>query len=148
MPCSDFVWLLCFTEGSGQTLFYDETCLTWRDMWAFSSLSLQRQREVNILSPFSAVPLSPGILCKMRALHREILVRHKQHALHCLLCGYDHMPFVYFCYESFWNDTKVCSSPCSKKVFFQVMLTSFRLLLEEVWFMVNLHLHMLIANTN
>lgn len=59
---------------------------------------------------FSAVTVNPGILVQ----NESILVHHKQYALHCLLCGYDHMLFVYFCYESFWNDPEVCTSPCLK----------------------------------
>lgn len=120
MLCSGFVWFLCLIEGSGQTSFCDETMPYIEGHCEYSALSLLRQREGNVLSPFLSChtePWGPG-LCRMRALHQGILVPHKPRALPCLLWGHDHMPFVYFCYESFWTDTEVCSSPCWKIFFF------------------------------
>lgn len=76
--------------------FITKLCLVQKaTVCVFRYLSLQRQREVNILSPFLSCLLFLHAslwcphLCKSVALHQGVLVHHKQHAWQCLLRGHD-----------------------------------------------------------
>lgn len=151
MLCSGFVWVLRLIEGSGQTSFCDETMPYMEGHCGYSALSLLRQREGDFLSPFLSChtePWDPG-LCRMRAQHQGILVHHKPRALPCLLWGMVTCLLYIFAMKVSELILKYVVLLVEKFFFFRKMLlTWLSLLLEQVWFMVNLHLHMLIANTN